>query len=75
MQVSRTVPAKPAIAAPVMVRATVRVAVNRAIPAVAPAIEDHSRGARGRRRATGAKLTPASAAPADHRAEYTPSRV
>ena len=75
MQVSRTVPAKPGIAAPGMVRATVRVAVNRAIPAVAPTAEDHSRGARGRRRASGAKLTPARAAPADQSAEYTPSRV
>ena len=75
MQVSRTVPAKPAIAAPARVRATVRVAVNRAIPAVAPAAEDHSRGARGSRRATGAKLTPARAAPADQIAEYTPSMV
>ena len=73
MQVSSTVPAKPASAPPIRVRATVRVAVNRAIPAVAAAAEDHSSGARGSRRATGAKLTPARAAPTDQIAEYTPS--
>jgi len=75
MQVSSTVPAKPASAPPASVSGTVRATVNSAIPAVAPAAEVHSSPARENRRATGAKLTPARAAPADQIAEYTPSRV
>ena len=74
-QVSRIVPAKPSIAAPSMVSATVRAAANRAAPATAPAAEHHSSGARGRRRASRAKQTPVRTAPADHSAEYTPSTV
>ena len=58
-----------------MVRATVRAVPNRATPATVPAAEDHSSGARGRRRASRAKQIPVRAAPADHSAEYTPSTV
>jgi len=69
------VPVKPRTTAPARVRPTVRAAMNRPAPAMAPAAEDHSTAARGSRRANGAKLTPASTAPADHSAEYTPSSV
>jgi hypothetical protein len=73
MQVSSVVPAKPISTAPDIVSAMVWAAVNSPAPAVAPAAEDHSNAERGSRRATGAKLIPASAAPAAHSAEYTPS--
>ena len=68
-------PAKPSTAAPGRVSATERAAANRPAPAAAPAAEYHSSVARGRRRASPAKLSPARAAPADHSAEYTPSMV
>jgi len=69
VQVSTVVPAKPSTTAPSMVNATVREAANRPAPAVAPAAEHHSSAARRSRRASGAKATPASAAPAAHSAE------
>ena len=68
-------PAKPSIAPPSMVSATVRAAANRAAPTTAPAAEYHSSAARGRRRASRAKLAPVTTAPTDHSAEYTPSTV
>ena len=69
MLVSKVVPAKPSTAAPSRVSAMVWVTANRTAPTVAPAAEYHSSAARGRRRASPAKLAPTRTAPADHSAE------
>ncbi len=72
MLVSNVVPANPSSAAPSRVTATA-CAVNRPAPAAAAAAEHHSSPARDSRRAAAAKVAPASSAPPDHSAEYTPT--
>ncbi len=67
--VSMVVPAKPMAAAPASVGTTVSVSVKSAAPAVASNAEDQSSGPRRKRRVALANTAPASAAPADQRAE------
>ena len=63
------VPAKPSSAAPTIVKAMPREMANSAAPAVATAAGYQTSAARGSRRASGAKVIPARAAPAAHTAE------
>jgi hypothetical protein len=67
------VPARPRIAAPARVRATERVTVKSAAPAMAARADPHSTERRPAARQIHAKHRPTTAAPAAQAAEYTPT--